>query len=393
MEDAMDLGSFLAGIVSGGAAAALLVWLWMRGRVAVAETRAAIAGQATETFQAAADAALRSSQGAFLEAARATLDTLQARMAGDLAARQAQLEGVVRPLAESVAKLGGEVREIEASRREMAGGLREQLTALARETAELGNALKSPAARGRWGELTLRRVAELAGMSEWCDFAEQETQDSRLRPDLTVRLPGNRAIAIDAKVPLHAYLDSVAARDEAARLAARQRHAQQVLRHVDALAAKQYWAQFPQAPELVVLFLPGDHFFAAALEVQPDLIDRALEKKVLIATPLTLIAVLKGIAYGWRQAQLAENAERIRAAALEFFDRLTLYARHYAETGRALERTVEAYNRSVGSWESRLAPALRRVRDLGVDKVEAESLEPVDLTTRAPRAAQSDLFS
>lgn len=389
----MDLGSFLAGIVSGGAAAALLVWLWMRGRVAVAETRAAIAGQATETFQAAADAALRSSQGAFLEAARATLDTLQARMAGDLAARQAQLEGVMRPLAESVAKLGGEVREIEASRREMAGGLREQLTALARETAELGNALKSPAARGRWGELTLRRVAELAGMSEWCDFAEQETQDSRLRPDLTVRLPGNRAIAIDAKVPLHAYLDSVAARDEAARLAARQRHAQQVLRHVDALAAKQYWAQFPQAPELVVLFLPGDHFFAAALEVQPDLIDRALEKKVLIATPLTLIAVLKGIAYGWRQAQLAENAERIRAAALEFFDRLTLYARHYAETGRALERTVEAYNRSVGSWESRLAPALRRVRDLGVDKVEAESLEPVDLTTRAPRAAQSDLFS
>ena len=389
----MDVGSFLAGIVSGAAVAALLVWLWMRGRVTIAETRAALAGQATENFQAAADAALRSSQGAFLEAARATLDTLQARMTGDLAARQAQLEGVVRPLAESVEKLGGEVRQIEASRREMAGSLREQLTALARETSELGNALKSPTARGRWGELTLRRVAELAGMSEWCDFAEQETQDSRQRPDLTVRLPGNRTLAIDAKVPLHAYLDSIGAKDDAGRLAARQRHAQQVLRHVDSLAAKQYWAQFPEAPELVVLFLPGDQFFAAALEAQPDLIDRALEKKVLIATPLTLIAVLKGISFGWRQDQLAENAERIRAAALEFFDRLTLYARHYAETGRALERTVEAYNRSVGSWESRLAPALRRVRDLGVDKAEAEALEPVDLSTRAPRSTQSELFS
>src|SRR5260370_15991938 len=193
-----------------------------------------------------------------------------------------------------------------------------------------------------------------------CDFVEQETHESdgvRIRPDMVVRLPGDRSLVVDAKVPLTAYLDAVGAVDDASRRAALQRHGQQVAEHVRQLGSKQYWSQFQPAPELVVLFLPGDHFFSAALESNPDLIEDAVARKVVIATPVTLISVLKGIAYGWGQEQLAENAEAIRSTASELYDRVQLVYDHYAETGRLLEKTVESYNRSVGSWDFRLGPA------------------------------------
>src|SRR5467141_1817503 len=204
---------------------------------------------------------------------------------------------------------------------------------------------------------------------------------------MTVRLPGERSIVVDAKVPLTAYLDAVAATDEPARRAAIERHSAHVAEHVRQLSIKQYWSQFQPAPELVVLFLPGDHFFSAALESRPELIEEALARKVVIATPVTLISVLKGIAYGWGQEQLAENAEEIRRVASELYDRVQTVYEYYADTGRQLEKAVECYNRSAGSWDSRLVPALRKMRELGVaNGEEPEAPEQIDLVVRRARA-------
>ena len=386
--------AFVAGLLAG----AVLAALWMRAKLARLEAAKQFAesgaAKLQETFQALADAALRSNQSAFLDAARATLETTRAEMSGDLAQKQTAIEGavggMVQPLADSLGRLESHVRELERAREKAFGSLGEQVQTLARETATLSTALRSPQTRGRWGEVTLRRVAELAGMVHNCDFQEQETRESdgvRIRPDMIVRLPGGRSLVVDAKVPLTAYLDAAGAADEASRRAALQRHGQQVSEHVRQLASKQYWNQFQPAPELVVLFLPGDHFFSGALEIRPDLIEEALARKVVIATPVTLISVLKGIAYGWNQEQLAENAEEIRRVACEMYDRLQSVHEHYSDTGRLLEKTVEAYNRSVGSWDSRLVPSLRKMRELGVSNGdEPAPPEQIDLLARRPRA-------
>ena len=374
----------MIGLIAGG----LLVGLWMRVRIARLEAAKQVADAAAlrlnETFQALADTALRSNQASFLESARA-------QMTGDMAQKQTAIEGVVRPLTDSLERLQTQVRELERAREKAYGSLGEQLQSLSRETTILSTALRSPQARGRWGEVTLRRVAELAGMVKTCDFLEQATQEGegvRIRPDMIVRLPNDRCLVVDAKVPLTAYLDAAAATDEPSRRTALQRHSQQVGEHVRQLAGKQYWSQFQPAPELVVLFLPGDHFFSAALEGNPDLIEDAQARKVVIATPVTLISVLKGIAYGWNQEQLAENAEEIRRVASELYDRVQLVRDHYADTGRLLEKTVESYNRSVGSWDSRLVPALRKMRELGVSSGdEPEAPQQIDLLARRPRAA------
>jgi DNA recombination protein RmuC len=382
--------AFIAGLIAGG----LLAGLWMRARVARLEAARQFAESGAtklqETFQALADAALRSNQSAFLDVARVSLETTRAEMSGDLAQKQTAIEGVVQPLAASLGRLETQVRELERAREKAYGSLGEQVQTLARETATLSTALRSPQTRGRWGEVTLRRVAELAGMVHNCDFSEQETREGdgiRIRPDMIVRLPAGRCLVVDAKVPLTAYLDAVGAPDEASRKASMVRHSQQVSEHVRQLSSKQYWNQFQPAPELVVLFLPGDHFFSAALECRPELIEEALAKKVVIATPVTLISVLKGIAYGWNQEQLAENAEEIRRVATEMYERVQLVQEHYSDTGRLLEKTVEAYNRSVGSWDSRLVPSLRKMRELGVSSGdEPEAPEQIDLLARRPRA-------
>jgi DNA recombination protein RmuC len=382
---------FLIGSLFG----ALIAALWMRARIARLEAAKQFAesgvAKLQESFQALAGAALRSNQGAFLDAARNTLATTRAEISGDLALKQTAIENVVQPLAHSLGRLETQVRELERAREKAFGSLGEQVQALARETASLSTALRSPQARGRWGEVTLRRVAELSGMVHNCDFSEQQTYEGdgmRIRPDMTVRLPGDRSLVVDAKVPLTAYLDAAAAPDDASRKAALTRHGQQVAEHVRQLASKQYWSQFQPAPELVVLFLPGDHFFSAALEIRPELIEEALAKKVLIATPVTLISVLKGIAYGWNQEQLAENAEHIRQIASQLYERLQGVGEHYAAAGRMLEKTVEAYNRSVGSWDARLIPSLGKLRELGVSQgPEPEAPVQIDLLPRRPRAA------
>jgi DNA recombination protein RmuC len=392
--DVMSWVAFIAGLLAGGLVAAL----WMRAKLARLEAATQFAESGAtklqETFQALADAALRSNQSAFLDAARTTLETTRAEMSGDLAQKQTAIEGaigsMVQPLATSLGRLEVHVRELERAREKAYGSLGEQVQTLARETATLSTALRSPQTRGRWGEVTLRRVAELAGMVHNCDFQEQETRDGdgvRIRPDMIVRLPSGRSLVVDAKVPLTAYLDAAGAQDEISRRSALVRHGQQVSEHVRQLSSKQYWNQFQPAPELVVLFLPGDHFFSAALEIRPDLIEEALAKKVVIATPVTLISVLKGIAYGWNQEQLAENAEEIRRVASELYERVQSVQEHLSDTGRFLEKTVEAYNRSVGSWDSRLVPSLRKMRELGVSNgEEPEAPEQIDLLARRPRA-------
>jgi DNA recombination protein RmuC len=297
-----------------------------------------------------------------------------------------------RPLADSLQRIELQLRDFESQRQHAMGGLEHQLSALSRDTVALSQALRSPNARGRWGELTLRRVAELSGMVPYCDFVEQSSGDeSSQRPDLIVKLPGGRTLAVDAKVPLAAYLEAEAAADPAARKSALDRHAQAVLRHAMQLGGREYWAQFQPAPEMVVMFLAGDHFLSAALERDAELLERALAKKVLLATPVTLISVLKGVAYGWRQERLAQNAVELRRIAGEFQERIRAFADFYADSGRHLARAVDAYNRSAASWESRLLPSLKRMRELGAGAAQ-EAAEPprIDVAVREPAPPVAD---
>ena len=253
----------------------------------------------------------------------------------------------------TLARLETQIRELESQRQHSLGGLNQQLTSLSRETVALSQALRAPNSRGRWGELTLRRVAELSGMAANCDFYEQNSADGQ-RPDMIVKLPGGRTLAVDAKVPLSAYLDG-----------AFDKHAQQVMRHAMQLGAREYWARLQPSPEMVVMFLAGDHFLAAALEHEPDLLEKALARKVLLATPVTLISILKGAAYTWRQEKLTENAAELRKLSAELYDRVRVFAESYTEAGRNLAKAVDSYNRSAASWDARLTPSLKRMRELG----------------------------
>jgi DNA recombination protein RmuC len=304
-------------------------------------------------------------------------------------ARRRDLEQTEQPVAAALTRLESQIRELELRRQHMLGGLEHHLTSLSRETVALSQALRVPNSRGRWGELTLRRVAELAGMVRYCDFQEQ-VSGGGARPDMIVTLPGGRTLAVDAKAPLAAYLDAEAAPDDDARGAALDRHAQQLSRHVQQLSAREYWTSLQPAPEMVVLFLPGEHFLSAALEREPALLERALEKKVLIATPVTLVSVLKGVAYGWRQERMAKNADELRRIASELHDRVRIFAEAYADSGRQLAKAVDAYNRSVGSWEARLQPSLKKMRELGAGGA-AEIPEPaiIDAAVR-PLVREAD---
>jgi DNA recombination protein RmuC len=297
---------------------------------------------------------------------------------------RAKPEDPTKPLAETLARIETQMRDFEAQRQHMMGGLDAHLSSLSKDTVALAQALRGPNSRGRWGELTLRRVAELAGMAPYCDFFEQLPDSAGRRPDMTVRLPGGRNIAVDAKAPLSGYLDAEAAQDTAGRAAALDRHAQQLWRHVNELASREYWGQFDTAPEMVVLFLPGEHFLSAALERKQDLLDAALTRKVVIATPVTLVSVLKGVAYGWRQERLAKNAEELRRIASEFHERVRTFGDVYSDAGRHLQRAIDAYNKSAASWDSRLLPSLRRVEELGVGK-EVSELTRIDTVAREPR--------
>lgn len=347
-----------------------------------------------DTFNSLAAQALHRNTADFLALADQRFATLRTEAAADLDARRGAIEGLIRPVNEVMAAYQRETTALEERRQRELGSVGEQLRSLAvthaslqTETARLVQALKSPQVRGRWGEVTLRRLAELAEMSPHCDFREQESTDAdagRLRPDMVVRLPNDRTIVIDSKVPLAGFMDWIEATTDEARLAARGRHARQVAAHVHALAGKEYWTQYRgSSPEFVVLFLPNDSILATAAEHDARLVETAMGKKVVLATPSTLVALLRAVEFGWRQRLAVENAEVIRNLAQELNDRFAVLAEHLAKVGGGLGRAVEAFNDAVGSFERRILPAARRFREVGVKgRRVIEELTPVEAMPR-----------
>ena len=353
----------------------------------------------SETFKALSSEALRNNNQSFLELAKSKLETFQQEAKGDLEARQKAVDALVQPIRESLEKVDGKLGELEKSRVASYAALNEQIKGLVdthlprlqSETANLVKALRQPQVRGRWGEMQLKRVVEMAQMLEYCDFVEQptrSTEDGRLRPDMIVRLPGGKQVVVDAKTPLAAYLEAAEATDESVQKAKLLEHARQVRDHMTALGRKAYWDQFQPSPEFVIMFLPGEMFFSSALQQDPALIEYGVNEKVIPATPTTLIALLRAVAYGWRQEALAKNAQEVADLGKQLYERIATMADHWSSVGDRLGQAVASYNDAVASLESRVLVSARRLRDLkaGADDVELKAIDPVE---RVPRKLQA----
>lgn len=325
----------------------------------------------TSEFKALSADALKNNNTAFLELARATLEKFQEGAKGDLAARQQAIDSLVKPLKESLEKVDVKIGALENARKEAYGSLTEQLkglataqTSLQSETTKLSRSLRSTSTAGRWGEIQLQRVVELAGMVENVDFIQQEAQGD-VRPDMIIRLPGGKSIAVDAKAPMQAYLEALEAGDETVRIAKFKEHARVVRGHIDALGNKAYWRAIQPAPEFVVLFIPGEAFYSAALRYEPDLFERGTNVGVILASPATLIALLKAAAYGWKQEALSKNTEEIRKLGVELHERVSAVAENLDTLGQRLNQAVGAYNSTVNQVESRVLVTGRKLEKLG----------------------------
>jgi DNA recombination protein RmuC len=341
-----------------------------------------------ESFEALAGQSLAANADALLRQTRESARAMMEQMRGDWRTQKAEMGGLVDPVRESLTALEGHVRELERKRegayRGLETGIRELSLAqseLRSATTNLAQALRSPAVRGRWGEFQLRRVVEMSGMTRHVSFTEQRSTGTG-RPDLVVHLPGEGILAVDAKVPLEAYLDAAEAADEGDRRRRMGDHVQAVRARVRELAAKRYWAQFERAPDFVVMFVPSEACLGAAFDAEPGLLEFAVEQRVLIASPVTLIALLRSVAWGWQQHGMTENARRVAAEGRELYRRLATFNERMSELGRLLDRTVGGYNRAVGSLERRLAPAARRLGEMGLGEAEPEGPETVEVRAR-----------
>jgi DNA recombination protein RmuC len=356
-----------------------------------------------DAFKALSADALRNNNQSFLDLAKQNLETFQQTAKSELERRQTAIGDMIKPLKESLEKVDGKIGELEKNRVGAYTELREQVKQLAQshsqlqsETGNLVKALRAPHVRGRWGEIQLRRVVELAGMLQYCDFVEQETvatEESRIRPDMIVRLPGNRTIVVDSKVPFDAFYESISTSDDEVRAARLKDHARLVRTHITSLSRKSYWETVQPTPEFVLLFLPGETFYSAALENDPKLIEDGVSQGVIIATPTTLIALLKAVSYGWRQEQMADNAQEVSNLAKTLYDRLRVFTNHFDDIGRNLDRALESYNRGVRSLESRVLVTARRFKERGaIAGDEIEILEPIDTAARTLSRDEGGLF-
>ncbi len=401
-------------IVLAFAAGAAVTWVLVRQQAAArlaalevklqaSDQRHTILSNAEQTlrdaFRSMASEALQANSQSLTALAQASLEKTNEQVKGDLDRRHAAIADLVRPLADTLQAVDLKLAVVEKDRIAANASLAEQLkqvgsglTSLQGETGKLVKALRQPHVRGHWGEVQLRQVVELAGMIEHTDFLEQvtlTTEDGRFRPDLIVRLPGGKRVIVDAKAPLSAYFDAVEAQDEVERAARLGDHARQVRDHLVRLGSKAYWSQFDDTPEFVVMFLPGEALFSAALSHDPLLIEHGIANRVVLASPTTLIALLKAVSYGWRQERIQANAQQISDLGRELYQRLLVLATHYDDVKRGLDRAVDAYNRSVASLETRVLVTARRFRDLGASSGDdIPALETIEKTTREVQAPE-----
>ena len=354
--------------------------------------------QLSDMFTALSSQALKNNNEEFLKLAQENLKKFQAQAVNELDKKEKAIETLLTPIKESLNKTEQQIRDIEKDRKESYGALHKHLETMAHtqatlqdETRKLVTALRRPEVRGQWGEMTLKRLAELAGMVKHCDFYEQEqvrTDEGALRPDMIVRMPDGREIVVDVKTPLDAYISAIEAVDDAERQIHLKRHTQNVKQRINELADKAYWKQFKNAPDFVILFIPGDQFLTAALDQEPGILENALSRQIILATPTSFVALLRAVGYGWRQEQLAENAEHIKTVGQELYGRLQTFTEHLQKLGRSLDTGLKHYNSAVGSFDSRVLPSARKFNEMGISA--DKKIEQPNQVETAVRQIESD---